>query len=480
MPFKTGSIAGLCGEFQKNGADEGGSNRPNSNSVAPDLNEVKAITMARQAVTSEETALANSMVMADKQSSEIEQRVVALDAECKSHSSHDLVEGAFLSVLAKHDHALVSTCADEMTTRAALNGFRFRNGIKDPASYPPDILYHFSLLILFVVIETGVNAFFYESSKGLLGGAAIALSISVVNMGVAALLGSLFRYANLPETKYKCIGYASLFGFLTAGFLLNLLFATFRGQYLLLVDSNLTDIGFYQQTEALKAAGMEVLRVFTLNFPAIDIQSFILFFLGFGCSVIAFWKGYKFDDKYPGHGDYDRRHKAAEKTFVEAKDSVFEEAVSSVTRTVQEVVALRSSILSEQRQAAALKAQVLAARTSFDHAVQIIQHELNLVIDTYRAANRATRATAEPVYFRDQIRVIPESVDSDRLDHLLKKIDAALTQAKVLADTHGMVLGERLLRIQRQTNSLVANEFQKHLDEVKLRAQNLFSSRQSS
>ena len=482
MPFNVGSIASLCGEFQKSGADEGGSNRPDSKSIAPDLNEVRAITMARQAVTSEEAAIAGSLVLVEKQSSEIGQRIAALDAECLSHSSHDLVDSAFRAVLAKRDHALVAACAEEMKTRAAMNGFRFRNGIKDPASYPSDRLFHFSLLILFVCIETGVNAFFYEGSTGLLGGAFIALAVSVVNMGIATLLGALFRYVNLSGTKYKIIGYASLFGFIIAGFVMNLIFSTFRVQYQLLqvqvLDSNLPEASTAQLVTALRVAVTDAFSVFALNFPTIDFMSFVLFFVGFGCSVVAFWKGYTFDDKYPGHGEYDRLHKAKEKTFVDIKDNIFQEAVSGVTQTAQEVEALRARILSEQHQAAALKAQVSAAKTSFVSSVKTIQGELNLVLDTYRAANRATRATTAPGYFGEQVSVVPDSDGSDRLGPLLEKIEVASTQAKVLAETHGRVLGERLLRIQQQTNALVEHEFQKHLGAMKSRAEALISSQQ--
>jgi hypothetical protein len=482
MPFNVGSIASLCGEFQKSAADEGASNRPDSKSVAPDLNEVKAITMAKQAVASEEATVADSLVQMDKQSSEIAQRVAALDAECLSHSSHDFVDSAFRAVLAQRDHALVAACADEMKTRAAMNGFRFRNGIKDPASYPPDRLFHFSLLILFVCIETGVNAFFYEGSTGLLGGAFIALSVSVVNMGIAALLGALFRYVNLPGMKNKIIGYASLFGFIIAGFVMNLIFSTFRVQYQLLqiqvLDSNLSEPSTTQLVAALRVAVTDAFSVFGLNFPTIDFMSFVLFFVGFGCSVIAFWKGYTFDDKFPGHGEYDRLHKEKEATFVKIKDGIFHEAVASVTQTAQEVEALRTRILSEQHHAATLKAHVSAAKTSFISSVKTIQSELSLALDTYRAANRATRTTTAPGYFGDTVNVIPGSVGEDRLAPLLEKIAAASAEAKVLADTHGRVLGERLIRIQQQTNALVENEFLKHLGAVKLRAEALISAQQ--
>jgi hypothetical protein len=482
MAFTAGSIAAHCDEFQKIGANEGGVNHPDSKSIAPDIHEISAITMAKQAVLSVEASLANSLVAAEEQCSEIAQRVAALDDDCKSHSSHDLVESAFRAVLAKRDHALVAACADEMSARAALNGFRSRNGIKDLACYPEDRLFHFSLLILFVVLETAANAFFYEGSTGILGGAFVALSVSVVNMGVAALLGGLFRYSNLPEKNQKLIGRIALAAFLLACFVMNLIFSTFRMQYQLLqnqiADLNLAEASTTQMAASFKAAVTDAFGIFALHFPTIDIMSFILFFIGLGCSVIGFWKGYTFDDKFPGHGESDRQHKAIEKSFVDAKDSIFEEAVASVTQTAQEVESLRSRILFEQRQAIALKAQVTASQTFFASALKAIQGELNLVLDTYRSANRATRTTTAPDYFKEPVLVVPDSDGSERVDPLLSKIEIVTIQAKTLAEAYGNVLGERLLRIQQQTHALVEIEFQKYLAAVKLRAESLISSRQ--
>ena len=50
------------------------------------------------------------------------------------------------------------------------------------------------------------------------------------------------------------------------------------------------------------------------------MNSLILFLVGVIFSCIAFWKGYTLDDKHPGYGSMDRRHKAAENEFKEAKD----------------------------------------------------------------------------------------------------------------------------------------------------------------
>jgi hypothetical protein len=481
MTFAAGSISGICKYMEKEGAAEGGSNRPDSNSAAPDLNEVKAITTAKQAVESAKADFSDSLVAAERQCSEIGQRIEALDASCHSHLGHDLVEGAFRSSLSKHDHSLISTCAAEMESRAALNAFRARNEIKDPAKYPDDRLFHFSLLILFVALETGVNAFFYEGSSGLLGGAFVALAVSVVNMGIATLLGALFRYSNLPAIKNKIVGYGALLGFVLAGFVLNLIFSTFRIQYQIVqirvVEEGLPEPTTAMLVGALRNAVVDAFSVFQFNFPAIDFMSFTLFFVGFGCSVIAFWKGYTFDDKYPGHGDMDRNQKTAEMNFAEAKERAFEDAHAGVRQMADEVERLRSDILSEQRNASALKAQAKSAHATLVSTLAAIQGELSLVIEAYRAANRATRATSAPQYFSDLPCIVPTDDGSVRLAALAVCIEEAATKAKETADTHASTLGDRLQQIRQKINELVEQEFHKQMETVRVRAQNTISSR---
>lgn len=481
MAFSTGTIANTCKQMEKEGASEGGLNRPDSNASAPDLNEVKAITTAKQCIASEEASFADALVAAEHQSSEISQRIESLEASCASHLGHDLVESAFRSSLAKNEHDLVSACASEMEARAALNGFKSRNSIKDPAKYPDDRLFHFSLLILFVAIETGVNAFFYEGSTGLLGGAMVALAVSLVNMGIAAVLGALFRYSNLPNLKYKLVGYGSLVIFFLTGFVLNLIFSTFRIQYQLVqlrvIDEGLPEPSTVMLVGALRTAVIDAFSVFQLNFPTIDFMSFTMFFVGFGCSVIAFWKGYTFDDKHPGYGDIDRAHKAAEKKFRDAKDRTFAEAEAEVRKMANDVEQLRDQIVAEQRNASALKAQAQSAHATFTGTVNAIQAELNLVIETYRAANRATRATSAPAYFSTLPNVLPADDGGPRCEVLLAKIESVATKAKSLAESRATVLGDRLVQIRQKINELVEQEFHKQIDAVHKRAEVSIASR---
>ncbi len=480
MAFRAGTISNLCDQLAKEGAAEGSVNRPDANAVAPDLNEVQLITSAKQSIAAEEAAFADTMVDADRESREISQRIESLDVSCSSHLSHDLVESAFRSSLATNEHELVSTCALEMEARAALNGFKAKHEIKEPARYPSDRLFHFSLLILFLALETGVNAVFYEGSSGLIGGAIIAFSVALVNMGVAAGLGASCRFFNLPDTKSKLIGYGSLAAFIVTGLFLNLIFATFRVQYQLVqqkaINDGLQEPSTVMMVEAFKYAVTDAFGVFQLNFPSIDFMSLILFFVGIGCSVIAFWKGYTVDDKHPGYGDMDRTHKAAENFFTQAKDRTFKEAEAAVRKLADEVENLRNQIVTEQRNVSALKAKAQGSQSSLVNAAAAIQGEVNLVIETYRAANRATRATSAPAYFSELPNIVSND-GADRLMTVLAGIDEAAQKAKTLADSRALVLGDSIVRIRQQINGLVENEFQKQIESVRQRAEKTIASR---
>ena len=182
-----------------------------------------------------------------------------------------MLEGAFQSALSKEEYTLIGNCSKELEARSALNRYRTINQIHDPAHYPKDQLLHLSFLILFVVIETVFNAAFYEGASGLIGGAVVALSVSVANMFIAAGLGWTYRYVNLPFTKDKATGYAGLIAFIVLAFVLNLIFATFRVQYELL-QAELLQNNLASATPAMLINALADEKVSLLSFKLQAIQ----------------------------------------------------------------------------------------------------------------------------------------------------------------------------------------------------------------
>lgn len=469
MSYKQGTIAELCKKMEHLGVTEGGSLKPSSDAESPDLHEVKVIRQAKQFIEAEESDRTDAFVDAEKKVGDIDQRIDVVEASCDSILGHDLLESAFQTALSKEEYGLINSCSRELEARSALNRFRTINQIHDPAHYPKDQLLHLSFLILFVVIETVFNAAFYEGASGLIGGAVVALSVSVANMCIAAGLGWTYRYANLPTAKDKATGYGGLIAFVVLALVLNLIFATFRVQYELLqaelLEKNLATATPVMLIHALKTAVGEAFRVFIFEFPEIDMNSLILFLVGIIFSCIAFWKGYTLDDKHPGYGAMDRRHKAAENEFREVKDRAFKEAVTKVHEVANEVEQLRSSLISAQKSSNALKAQIQSAQATFDGNVRKIQGELNLVIESYREANKATRTVPAPKYF-DELPVVTPHDDTSRINALLAEVDALSKKSKTIADEKVAMLSEKLQAIQKKINTLIQEEFQKYLSYI--------------
>jgi len=469
VTYTSGKISDLRKKMESLGVKEGGALRPDASSNSPDLNEITVILEAKQFVEVEESIRTDAFLEAEKKLTEIDQRLESIEATCNSSLNHDLLEGAFQSALSKEENALVVACAKEMESHAALNSFKTRNQISDPAHYPADQLFHFSLLIMFVAIETVINAFFYQGSSGLLGGAVVALSISAVNMSLAAALGCLYRYVNLPKTREKITGYSGIIFFVILALVLNLIFSTFRVQYELVqqrvIQDNLSEPTTVMLVVAFRTAVADAFRVFLLEFPDIDVLSFVLFFIGIICSCLAFWKGYTYDDKHPGYGDMDRRHKTAAKLYNFVKDQSFNSAVEKVHQVLKEVEDLRASLISSQRNSYTLKAQIQGAQSSYEGNIKKIQGELNLVIEGYRGANKATRTTPAPAYFDKLPIIIPEDSGAD-LQKLISATDQLSQKSKSVADEKLILLSDKLQLIRTRIHQLVQEEFQKYLKTI--------------
>ncbi|MFM2084321.1 MAG: hypothetical protein RLY95_1139 [Pseudomonadota bacterium] len=474
MAYRAGSISGFHDQMFRDGTSEGQQNKPATDAQAPDINEIQVTSLANKFVATEEAGLTEVYVEVEKKIAEHLQQVEVLNADCISKLNNDLLEGVFRSSLADEEHSLVITCAKEMETRAALNGFKIRNLINEPAHYPEDLIFHFALLLAFVALETAVNAFFYQGSAGLIGGAVVALSVSVVNMGVAAFLGYMHRHKNLPEIKEKVIGYVSLGAFIVLALVLNLIFSTFRVQHELLqtqlVQDNIAEPTTAMLVAAFKTAVVDAFEVFLFKFPSIDIMSFVLFFVGTLCSLLAFWKGYTSSDKHPGYAQMDRVHKAALDAYANVKDKAFNLAKLRANSEVNGVENLRNSIIAAHRNCAAIKAQVQLAHASFSGALTTIQRELKVVIDTYRGANSAVRATAPPQYFKTTPALRPDNDGISRFNALCIEIEDLSSKAKTLSENQTPLLGNKLNAIREKLNQLLQEEFQKHLDSIKDKA----------
>ncbi len=472
--FFRGAIEKRLEEFKRKGVLQGGKNHPSPNSVSPDTNEAEIITDARGYINQEKNALLANLASIERHVNNYNNEINNLEASCKAAEGQHNLEGAFTALLASHRMELVSIQEEELSARADIDSFKHLHGIQRPAKYPEDSLHHFSLLVLFVAIETAINAFFYEAqSGGLLGGAVIALSVSVVNMGIAVFFGIFFRHVHLNDDKQKLIGYSSFVSFIALSIVLNLIFSTFRVQFGLIANPS----DPLQLRNGFLVAVREAIGVFLFQFPSIDFMSFILFFVGMGCCVAGFYKGYTIDDPCPGYGEKERRFKKAKNTYATKREVLLHEVTGVLDQKIMEIEKLLTNVSDLQRKIAALKPEARNSHTNYGANIETIQNELELVLKAYRDSNSAVRTVPRPAYFADTVSVCPETDDPEKLSPIIRQIDEVSARANEMQAAYRKSLNEVKQQMSQTKYELLSHGVNTFFKEIEQEAGNNIASK---
>ena len=324
--------------------------------------------------------------------------------------------------LRTHRETLVNLRVRERRMLRALKSFEARNDLKEPAEYPESRILHWAIVIAMVVIESFANSYFFAkgSDFGLIGGASQALTISVVNIGIALLAGNyLLRYINHIDTA-KC--YAAWAGLLLYGLFVvvfNLAAAHYRA--LLEIDPTIA----IRQTLQSVADGP-----FSFN----NFDAAILLFIGILFSLAALIKGYASDSAYPHHGLIDRRHKTAEEEYIEAKDSARQDAYDTLGKCSNIAQQEAKDARANAHNQPAILAQIDQFVEEYRHYNAALQEAYVTLLKNYRETNKKVRTSQAPKYFdtfpslgtNSELpleRLSQERAEAFKTSDLLKKID---------------------------------------------------------
>ena len=309
---------------------------------------------------------------------------------------------------------------------------------------------HWAIVVSLWLGESLMNAFFYENAQGLLGGLVVALGVGAINMLLAVSLGSVFRNKNLSSLQGRLLGWSSLIVYIGSSTYLNSLFAAFRSEYQVLSDP--TDPA--QMRAAFAAATAAAFNIYKFHMPVGDLMSFLLFGIGFALSLIAFLKGYTFDDRYPGHGPRDRRLKVAQ-----AQE---QELISQLRTKLQQVGQRRISETQNALREPGALINVAAKRiadleemkSTAQNSCTAITRDFHLVLDAYRHSNIAVRATPPPTYFNHPLE-LSAGPDPGRADGYIRKLRQFQEETRSLQTTNQPALNAQLEALQKQTSEVL-------------------------
>lgn len=268
-----------------------------------------------------------------------------------------------------------------------INNFKKKHGLLREADYPITNWGTAGVLFIALIIEATLNGTFFAegSDAGLLGGIWYALIIALINISFGFILGWwALRYINYRFVLVKITAVTLSSLFLLIPIMFNLLMSHLR-EALILDPDNATKVAMHSFSEGM-------LSIY-------DVNSWLLFFVGMIFCLLAIYKGYRFDDEYPGYGKLARR-----------KDNLEDEIQDERHEALQQLEGLHSEYLNSLEkkfeQVEQKGKQFNSFSSAFDHQNRIlrayIEHlegALQYIIKLYRDTNTAERKDAVPDYF---------------------------------------------------------------------------------
>lgn len=460
-----GELSPQLAEYRKKGQKEASEHRPPTNATGMDHNETTLSSEAERWLIDEQRLFDFSVTEASRAGVETQQKAIELQTKVDQLVSDTSLLSTIEADMSADRQALVAATEARMKTEVDYRSFRASNGITEQALYPESRVMHLAIVLVLALVETIINAFFYENSQGLMGGFTVALGVAAVNMCGAMVLGSGFRYKNLAALEKKSIGWFCLVLFFVFSIYCNALFAAFRSEYQLLVDPSEP----LQLRQAFILAAGEAKRIFVFDMQVADLTSFILLGLGVLLSLLAFYKGYTFDDRFPGHGAKDRIMVAARRAELEKQDLLRQkikdflqhrrgEVQAAIHEPAQLINRVSSRLSDLQNAQAMLKVQS-----------QSIQRDFSQVLGAYRSANISIRATAPPQYFKE-IPDLTHRVNDEGAVSLIQTLRNIQEELKVMREKNQEPLNERLRHLQGDAAEIMTNTFKQFLAEIELEA----------
>jgi hypothetical protein len=246
----------------------------------------------------------------------------------------------------------------------------------------------------------------------------------------------------------------------------NAIFAAYRAQYQLIDPNNAAELARAFRTAVGEAGGLFLLR---LPFP--DLTSFILFGVGLVLTCIAFFEGYTYDDRVPGHGAKHRALIAEKLVELEIQrgtrarlEALTDEALAEVQAAI-----VQPAKLSERL--GRLAVDLDQARTALRAQAQAIQRDFALIASAYRRANIAVRATPAPKHFNDPLPDLAAGVTDAGAERLSVVIDEVRVEITELRDSTEEKLNAKQKQLLALSSTIVTTRYGEYVEQVKVDAE---------
>lgn len=458
--------------YAKKGLEQGAKSLPAGAATSLDVNETQLQADAQRFAAQDHSDYTAKQSAKIKALGEIVDGLSRTAADCESLLDDRPLSEIVSHTREEHRASLVKLREDQLQREAELKAFRALNGITENATYPKNMLEPYLLLAPLLAIETVANAYFYENSQGLLGGAVVAFMVSLVNLIVAFALGGSFRYKNLAPILTKIGGWASVGAAIVLAIYFNAIFSAYRSEYQLLADVGDVSESAAAFGRALGAAGL----IFVGKFPASDLMSFVLFFVGLLMSFLAFRKGYGCDDQYPGHGKRSRLYDEANLKYEGELKIVRTVVQMDVQRRLTGMAAAKTQIMQLKPRLEQLKNSTRQELNALQLAMAQLQRDFALVLNTYRQNNVSVRPIPAPAYFAETPDIVSQ-YSTETGANFISSVEESEQELDRTKERYVARLNDGMRDLENEGRALQGTGFNPFLNEVTQEAQRNIESR---
>lgn len=285
---------------------------------------------------------------------------------------------------------LIRLRRDELTAERYLRHFRAANDLARPANLKENKETARAIILVLIVFEGALNAVFFQelSDYGLVVGFAVALFVSIMNVGASFAFG-LYILKNKNHVSKKVRQTTTALICMFSIFLLS--FHTFVGYVRAYFETA------PQNADSRIGPTFSDLLSAHVNF---SLTSGVLVLVGLFFAAIAVADGYRYGDPYPGYAEVAKARNQASQAFDIARTRFINEAQSIIDRArhrIDEIVADAESRVQRYTEVAH---DIEAALRLFHESATRMEASCDRVLKVYREANERVRTQYSPAYFQ--------------------------------------------------------------------------------
>lgn len=395
------------------GEERGGNDLPETNAKGFDDVEQKIITFIEsEANLAKETYYDNIKTY--------ENRISSLSSEGHVGVMEQIAltaEGDFKAITLRDETGLYNAREAVISRKKELEDFKSKNNLMRPARYPKSRFLFYSIAMLLIVFETSINGMFFAQGHelGLLGGGFTAFIPSFLNVILGYFLGNIgLRLLNHIKSIKKAFGLLVLIISLSLVFIINLAIAHYRTAMLM------TDVSGSEQ-----AAETALQSFLSSPFELQNIESWLLFLMGWVFFLIATFDFWKMDDPYLNYGDVAREHDKKLSDYADLKDESLQELQDIRSSSVEDLDNASNLVNAKLNEANAIIDAEKRWKHLFKDHIDHLQNVGAELISYYRNCNRQNRKTKAPKRFDKPWILNTEKIKASDLsaDKIIKQFE---------------------------------------------------------